>query len=168
MNQAQPSEHFEPVDDAARPLRVIGPAEGESPACPPLRLISLLTPHTVEVRRPEVIVGRHSNSDLQLMQPDVSRHHCRIFFAGDQWQIGDLGSLNGIQVNNEKVQSAVLRKNDVVGIATHLFRVVLDCESEAEPASRSDGDHAGHVLRDIAEAFPNQPPNVASTRKRSA
>src|SRR5262245_26094833 len=126
MNQAKTSEHpAGPADSSAmHALKVIGAADPVA-ACPPLRLISLLTPQMVEVRRPEVIVGRHSNADLQLVQPDVSRHHCRIYFAEDQWQVRDLGSLNGIQVNNEKVQSTVLRENDVLSIAPHVFRIVL-------------------------------------------
>ncbi len=168
MNHAHTPEHLQasPPDVAVnRSIKVIDPADGETPACPPLRLVSLLTPQLVEVRRAEVIVGRHSNADLQLMQSDVSRHHCRIFFAGDQWQIGDLGSMNGIQVNNEKVQSAVLRENDVVGIATHLFRVVLDSDHPVEPASAGEEDRACQVLRDIADALPR---GIQSTRKHSA
>jgi pSer/pThr/pTyr-binding forkhead associated (FHA) protein len=136
MDHANPPECSGPmsaVDSAVgRSLKVIGRGAPEASGCPPLRLLSLLTPQVVEVRQNEVIVGRHSNADLQLLQPDVSRHHCRIYFMNDEWHIGDLGSLNGTSVNDQRVQTAVLRENDVVGIATHMFKVVLETDASAE------------------------------------
>ena len=49
-------------------------------------------------------VGRHPANDLLLDSPRVSSRHAVIEWAGDRWQIKDLGSSNGTSVNGRRVQ----------------------------------------------------------------
>ena len=44
----------------------------------PLRLRLQPGDHVIDLTRPDVLLGRQSDADLRLPQPDVSRQHCRI------------------------------------------------------------------------------------------
>src|SRR5687767_2589577 len=63
------------------------------PGFVPLRLVLQPSGTAVEVDRPEVLIGRHSDADLRLPLPDVSRRHCRLEFVEGCWQVIDLHSL---------------------------------------------------------------------------
>ena len=100
----------------------------------PLRLRLQPGGQTVELTTPNAVIGRHTDADLRLPLPDVSRRHCRCFFADGSWQIVDLNSLNGIYVNGERVQQADLHHGDVLGIGGFTFEVDL---TVLEPRSSS-------------------------------
>src|SRR5438128_1985002 len=65
----------------------------------PLRLLAQPGGLCIELTKPDMLIGRHSEADVRLALPDVSRRHCRFVFAQGQWQVIDLNSLNGIYVN---------------------------------------------------------------------
>jgi pSer/pThr/pTyr-binding forkhead associated (FHA) protein len=90
-----------------------------------IRLVLLPDGPAVELTRPDMVIGRHTTADVRLPLPDVSRRHCRCVFADSFWQIFDLDSLNGIFVNGQRVQRAILRDHDVVGIGSFRFQVQL-------------------------------------------
>jgi pSer/pThr/pTyr-binding forkhead associated (FHA) protein len=54
----------------------------------------------------------------------VSRNHAELHRRDDGWHIVDLGSTNGIRVNEEVVTSAPLRTSDVLEIGEVRFRFV--------------------------------------------
>jgi pSer/pThr/pTyr-binding forkhead associated (FHA) protein len=89
----------------------------------PIRLV--LAPHglVLELNRPNMVLGRHSQCDLHLPLPDVSRRHCRVLFEHGQWFVEDGESLNGIFVNNKRVKRAELKLNDCVRIGGYTFVV---------------------------------------------
>ena len=62
------------------------------------------------------IVGRGSESDLQLLDQGVSRKHVNIDYDGSFATIYDLGSTNGTSVNGHHVTSQLLRHGDVVRV----------------------------------------------------
>lgn len=62
------------------------------------------------------LVGRGSDSDLQLLDQGVSRRHLDIQFDGQRATVYDLGSTNGTTVNGHEVGSHVLRHGDVLRI----------------------------------------------------
>jgi len=72
-------------------------------------------------------MGRSSKNDIVLIDPMLSRHHCRLFFkTGDGLWITDLGSANQTLVNNAPVQETKLRVGDVINIGDTTLRVVND------------------------------------------
>jgi two-component system, NtrC family, response regulator HydG len=53
-------------------------------------------------------IGSHQDNDLAVDDPFVSGFHCRIAFDGQAWIATDLGSTNGMQINNVRVREAEL------------------------------------------------------------
>ncbi len=103
----------------------------------PLRLSLQPGGTSVELTRPEVIVGRHSDADVRLRSPEVSRRHCRFVFAEGQWQVFDLNSMNGVWVNGLRVQRAILQSKDVLHIGSYDFEVQIGPSTIPMPAADS-------------------------------
>ena len=100
----------------------------------PLHLLLVPSGLTVELNQPEQVLGRHSSCEVRLPLADVSRRHCRIFFAGSGWVVTDLDSLNGVYVNNQRVGQAKLKNGDLMRIGSFLFEVrVPEAPTIAEP-----------------------------------
>jgi pSer/pThr/pTyr-binding forkhead associated (FHA) protein len=95
------------------------------PGFVPLRLVLLPGGVTLELDVPEMTLGRHSEADLRLPLPDVSRRHCRFTWTGGTWTVSDLASLNGVYVNGRSVERSELTQNDTVGIGGFTFVVDL-------------------------------------------
>lgn len=91
----------------------------------PMKLVMQPSGLTVELRRTDTVVGRHLEVDLRLPLPDVSRRHCRFLFADNFWQVLDLNSLNGVYVNGERVNKAILHHEDSIRIGGFTFKVDL-------------------------------------------
>jgi|SRR5579875_674785 len=92
----------------------------------PLRLILQPSGAVVELTQPDVLVGRHSQADVRLPLPDVSRRHCRFLFSQGVWQVIDLNSLNGVFLNGEPIRQATLRAGDLIRIGSFIFAVDLN------------------------------------------
>ncbi|MDA0283235.1 MAG: FHA domain-containing protein [Planctomycetota bacterium] len=68
-------------------------------------------------------IGRDANATIQLVDPWVSRRHCRIEIDGDRLVVKDIGSTYGTFVNHEAVTEAVLLSGDELQVGISLFRV---------------------------------------------
>ena len=69
-----------------------------------------------ELRIGSNVVGRGTESDLQLLDQGVSRRHMDIQFDGNFATVYDLGSTNGTNVNGRDVGTQLLRHGDVIRI----------------------------------------------------
>ena len=123
----------------------------EGSAVAPLGLVVLPEGTLVEVARPVVLVGRHSDMELRLACPEVSRRHCRLVFQDGVWHVHDLDSLNGLYVNEERMQEAAIYEGDRIRIGTATLVVTA-----APVAARKLAGPATEVLRSIAEALPQR------------
>jgi predicted component of type VI protein secretion system len=122
----------------------------------PLRLVLRPGTTAVELTRPDMLVGRHTEADIRLSLPDVSRRHCRLVYAAGRWQIFDLNSLNGVFVNGDRVQQATLDEGDYIRIGGITFQVELGGSAGAHgaPAVNKEGRLRPNVLKSIADALP--------------
>ncbi len=70
-------------------------------------------------------IGRDSCNPVQLAMPEVSKQHAFVQFGSDGWRIRDLNSRNGLYVNGNRVQAAVLKDGDrlTVGPYTLVFEI---------------------------------------------
>ena len=71
---------------------------------------------------PGLVIGRGSDADLRINDPGISRRHAqiRVTAAGPRLQLDiiDLGSTNGILVNGQRVQQAVLQEGTRIEIGS--------------------------------------------------
>jgi DNA-binding winged helix-turn-helix (wHTH) protein len=58
-----------------------------------------------------VVIGRAHDAGVRIDSGGVSRHHARIFIAGHDARVEDLGSKNGTFVNGERVTGVRLLKD---------------------------------------------------------
>jgi pSer/pThr/pTyr-binding forkhead associated (FHA) protein len=89
----------------------------------PLRLILQPGGLCVQLNTANMLFGRHSEMDVRVALPDVSRRHCRFSFTDGQWRVLDLNSLNGVYVNGARVKQVLLQDGDEVRMGGLTFRV---------------------------------------------
>jgi pSer/pThr/pTyr-binding forkhead associated (FHA) protein len=122
--------------------------DGQPERFAPLRLVLQPSGMALEVSRPVVIIGRHSEADVRLPLPDVSRRHCKLVFGEAGWEIIDLNSLNGVRVNTERVMKAPLSHGDMVQIGGFTFAVDL-----SEPSgSLAPSGHVRSILETLSSS----------------
>lgn len=74
----------------------------------------------VPLIRDEITIGRKEGNTIRLTERNVSRRHARIVRNNGEVQIEDLGSYNGIRVNNARIAERVsLRVSDQVQIGDY-------------------------------------------------
>ena len=72
-------------------------------------------------------IGRSPDNDLVLADLGVSRHHAELRnLGGGRYEITDLHSHNGTYVNGERISSATITEQDIIGIGRATFRIVGD------------------------------------------
>lgn len=72
----------------------------------------------ISLTRDPVVIGRISNSDVVLSDPNVSRRHAEIRRNDDLWILVDLGSTNGTLVNGKLAGEHTLKDGDRLTIGT--------------------------------------------------
>jgi len=108
-----------PVDDAA-----VAEAETRVRAVPPkvvLRGVSGAQFGRIVPVRGRLTIGRGSECDLALDEPEMSRKHALIENSGDGIYLRDLGSSNGTFVNGVQVRDAVLHPGDQIAFDRNRF-----------------------------------------------
>jgi len=109
----------------------------------------------ISVAKGELRLGRAPDNDVILDSPLVSSHHASLRFSPGGWQIMDLGSLNGTQLNGEPLPNRVpvpFRVGDYIHIADYAFAVrVATADAPAPPplaekVRLSPGGPAGLVI----------------------
>src|SRR5215470_533414 len=74
----------------------------------------------VPLIRDEITIGRKEGNTIRLTERNVSRRHARILRNNGEVHIEDLGSYNGIRVNNARIAERVaLRVSDQVQIGDY-------------------------------------------------
>lgn len=86
--------------------------------------------------QPTTSAGRHPDSDIFLDDVTVSRRHAEFRLENSEFQVVDVGSLNGTYVNREPVDSAVLANGDEVQIGK--FRLVFLTGPKGEDSGTAD------------------------------
>ncbi|MGI8688557.1 MAG: FHA domain-containing protein [Thermomicrobiales bacterium] len=102
-------------------------------------------------------IGRASENDLVLDDPQVSRRHAQVRWNGAQYVISDLNSTNGVYVNGERVREAALPEGARVQIGRFRFLFVQGALRQQHDQIRLDAinitqEVGAHILllRDVA------------------
>jgi pSer/pThr/pTyr-binding forkhead associated (FHA) protein len=129
----------------------------------PLRLILQPSGASIELTQPDLLLGRHSQADIRLPLPDVSRRHCRFLFVQGIWQVIDLNSLNGVFLNEEPIRQATVQQGDMLRIGGFTFVVDL-----SEPGERSaEPELSENLIRGIFKTLPSPSHGPEAHRRAS-
>jgi pSer/pThr/pTyr-binding forkhead associated (FHA) protein len=72
-----------------------------------------------------LIVGRGKTTPTQLVDPHVSRQHCRVQLQGDKVVVVDAGSVAGTFVNGTRVSEQALQSGDIIQVGETQLRLEL-------------------------------------------
>ena len=65
-----------------------------------------------------ISIGRASDNDVILDDPEVSRHHCQLKLQHGAYSFADLGSRNGSWINGQPVSEVALGPGDTIQIGS--------------------------------------------------
>ena len=105
-------------------------------------MLKILRPGWTDVPAGSVKIGRATDNDIVIPDVLASRHHATLIPSPGGTEIRDNKSINGTFVNGQRVDSAVLRDNDVVTIGNVdlvFSRGTLARRTETEAATRTGG-----------------------------
>lgn len=94
------------------------------------------------LEKPVINIGRHSNNDLILNEPHVSRHHAQLRAINNRYVIFDVGSTGGMLINGKRITQATLQSGDVVKIGLINLIYVQDTTSEHSTTTISVDDNS--------------------------
>jgi len=77
-----------------------------------------------------VNIGRHSDNDLLIDDPHVSRHHAQLRWINRRFVLFDAGSSSGLFVNGKKITQATLQAGDVIRLGVINLIYVQDTTGE--------------------------------------
>jgi hypothetical protein len=116
--------------------------------CPSMnaRLVALDEGPDIMLNRALVVVGRHPQCDARLDSLRVSRQHCCMTEDHGDVVVRDLGSINGIRINGERVVAGRLRPGDELSIAQLRYRFESGqaCEDSSPPSAEMAQAADGH------------------------
>ncbi|HUA14840.1 MAG TPA: sigma 54-interacting transcriptional regulator [Verrucomicrobiae bacterium] len=108
------------------------------------RLLAISGPlkdSTIPLSEVEATLGRDPTNTVAVVDPSVSRKHCRLYREEDgRFQIKDLDSRNGTMVNGVTVKEQWLHHGDEIAIGDSLFLFLLEEEGRAIVPSRVEFD----------------------------
>lgn len=77
-----------------------------------------VAPVQFDLGGPLISIGRASDNDLIVDDPQASRHHCQLKLQHGAYSLADLGSRNGSWVNGHQVNEVALGPGDVIRIGS--------------------------------------------------
>ena len=85
--------------------------------------------HLGQARRPDLqaqaartLIGTGGDCDIKVEDQFMSSHHCEVRFEDGSFKMFDLGSTNGIVVNDKKVREHELVDNDLFRLGRTEFK----------------------------------------------
>jgi DNA-binding NtrC family response regulator len=116
-----------------------------------------------------VTIGRRLDNDISISDPSVSRYHCQIVRLGGTLRVVDLGSQNGIKVNDRLVQQEALADGDLLSIGGASLRVQTGGVTPV-PKQRGEPTKADSALSgmDTVSVDPSESAYLQATPVRGA
>lgn len=105
------------------------------------QLLSTNSSQKIELKDFPFTIGRALTSDLVIMDKNVSRNHAIIQMEDGHVVIENKGSLNGVRVNNRKVERAALLNGDEIQIASAHYTLQIERLSSSFPVERDDSQN---------------------------
>lgn len=105
-----------------------------------------------------VVMGRSDKADIKIKDLKSSREHAEIAKVGKDYVLTDLGSQNGVVVNDLKIKQRALKTNDKVIIGQTVYRFnIVEVKQELQEVKN------GEVEEFVDETFDDEKPNKKLT-----
>jgi pSer/pThr/pTyr-binding forkhead associated (FHA) protein len=119
-----------------------------------------------DIDRDETTIGRAADSAFVIDDPSVSGRHCKITRRGRRFNLSDLGSTNGTQLNEVLIEEHQLSAGDVCTVGS--VQVLFDGDDidNFKPVPTPEGQPQVTVKLPPTETGRNTPA-AFNTRKRS-
>jgi pSer/pThr/pTyr-binding forkhead associated (FHA) protein len=106
----------------------------------PAMLVPIESGNPITLDKPIVLVGRHPDCDAVILNSrKISRKHCAVALVNNNFVVRDLGSMNGVWVNGDRVeQQASVSFGDELMIGDVRFRLETDKLGAGKSKPRSD------------------------------
>ncbi len=82
----------------------------------------------IPLLKKHLLVGRRESCDIVLRFSNVSAHHCELTLDNGYWYVKDLGSSNGVKVNDVRVLERRLDPGATLAVAKHSYEVQYNPE----------------------------------------
>jgi len=129
----------------------------------------------------DVVLGRGETCGVRLPDPSVSREHAKLEQDDDgDWWLVDLGSRNGVKVNDAREERTLLKDLDELMLGELLLRFRVDVPADAAPpapapapapapppAPAADDDDGGFELEEEIELGETRATPQAASRPTS-
>jgi pSer/pThr/pTyr-binding forkhead associated (FHA) protein len=88
-----------------------------------------------------IVIGRGEKADIRLDDTKASREHAEITKVGPNWVVTDLGSQNGVVVNDKKVTQKQLSESDKLIVGQTVFKFAkVEVAGKVKAASVQEED----------------------------
>ena len=151
----------------------------------PIRLVPLddVDLPTIIIDRPIIVIGRHSECDVQIRSSKVSRKHCCLAegTCSDSQpltlSVRDLDSTNGTRINGKVVVEGRLTEGDELAVGAFRFLVTSQAVqgvpvqdknlfSSEDPIPLLEPPH-DHVLDQKSNELPHPEPHLSEHEEKS-
>jgi pSer/pThr/pTyr-binding forkhead associated (FHA) protein len=103
-------------------------------------------------------IGRAESNNIIISKGAVSRHHAIVHERDKAYWVVDLGGVNGLLLNGERVvQTAKLKSGDIIGIPTTDFIFLQEPATAKEPASAETKATPPPEITPVKEPAPVEP-----------
>jgi len=104
--------------------------EDETQGLPENAFLVLGGKKNIPLEKPVVNIGRHSDNDIVLDDPHISRHHAQLRSINQRFVIFDVGSYSGLLLNGKKITEATLHAGDVIRLGVTNLIYIQDSTGE--------------------------------------
>ena len=80
---------------------------------------------------PEMVLGRLAELDISIDADSVSRRHAKLVLTDEGWTLHDLASTNGSFVNDQRVETHLMRDGDVIQLGAAIMKFLSGANIEA-------------------------------------
>lgn len=111
-----------------------------------LAVVRGLAPHVFTLAPGTSVAGRSPDAAIELSHVEISRHHCRFIWNGEQCLVEDMGSVRGTWVNGERIAVVTtLEPGDEIAIGPVVLKLAIGDlpaleSAPAEPARAAEAE----------------------------
>lgn len=114
-----------------------------------------------------IVMGRSESTDIQILDLKSSREHAEIKRIGSEFIVSDLGSQNGVVVNDLKIKQHALNDGDKIIIGSTVYKFGLtNVVAKKNEVGKKQGDASGKSnLDDDYSEYDWQPEEAVKKKK---